>query len=161
MKKIATLIIALVITLSTSLSTTYAASYFSNNKELDGLFKKLEKEFLQYEKDEVIPLKSLGAIITDEKQERIKRTTKKMSEKQVKEAAEKKLNEIRVMIEIKEEELGGLSKEEYKIISDHLTRQLQLAKGSSYVWDFEGKNVYVRLKLAIHLFLTMHGMQYL
>ncbi|HCL01263.1 MAG TPA: hypothetical protein DHW61_02430 [Lachnoclostridium phytofermentans] len=158
MKKVATLIIAFIMMLSTSLSTTYAASYFSNNKALDDLFKKLEKEFLKYEKDEVIPLRSMGAIITDKNQERIKRTSRKMSDKQVKEAAQKKLNEIRVVIELKEEELGGLSKQEYKIISDHLTGYLQLAKGSSYTWDFEGKNVSLYLDVYEDSFYNFKGL---
>ena len=147
MKKLAIVIIALVMTLSTSLSTTNAASYFSNNKALDSIFKKMEKEFLQYERDEKIPLRSL-TIITDDRQKRTERITKKISDQQVKAAAQKKLNEIRVAIELKEEELGGFSTQEYKIISDHLTEQLQFAKDSSYGWDFDGK--YVSLYLNVY-----------
>ncbi len=144
MKRLATFIVILVVTFLTSTLASFSASstsYFSNNKALDSTFQKLEKEFLKYERDEVIPLRSYGAVITDKSQQTIKRTTKKITDAQVKEAAQKKLNEIRVAIEIKEEELGGLSQQEYKIIADHFTQQLVHLADSDYGWDFDGKYV--------------------
>lgn len=145
MKKLSTFIIVLIVTfLTTGYSTSFAASsesYFSNDKALDGIFAKLEKEFLKYKKDEVIPLKDLGAIITDGSKPTIKRTSKKISDNQMKAAAQAALNNIRVAVEVKEEELGGLSSQEYKIIADHLEQQIFFARNSDYGWDYDGKIV--------------------
>ncbi|WP_027629772.1 transglutaminase domain-containing protein [Ruminiclostridium cellobioparum] len=144
MKKLSAIVIVLIVTLLTGFSTSLSASaesYFSNNKALDGIYAKLEKEFLKYKKDEVIPLKNLGAIITEENQTRWERTSKKISDSQVKAAAQVALNNIKVAVELKEEELGGLSSQEYKVISDYLDQQIFFAKGSEYGWDFEGEKV--------------------
>lgn len=142
MKKLLSFIIVLLASLLILISVSFSAtSYFSNNKALDSTFQKLEKEFLKYERDEVIPLRSMGPVITDKNQPRIQRTSKKITDAQVKEAAQKRLNEIRVEIELKEEELGGLSQQEYKIISDHFEQQLVHLAGSGYGWDFDGKYV--------------------
>ncbi len=142
MKKLLSFIIFLLASLLILISVSFSAtSYFSNNKALDSTFQKLEKEFLKYERDEVIPLRSMGPVITDKNQPRIQRTSKKITDAQVKEAAQKRLNEIRVEIELKEEELGGLSQQEYKIISDHFEQQLVHLAGSGYGWDFDGKYV--------------------
>lgn len=147
MKRLSTFIIVLMAALLVGNSASFAASYFSNDKALDSIFAKLEKEFLQYKKDEVIPLENLGAIITDENQERWERTSKKISDSQIKAAAERKLNDIRAAVEIKEEELGGLSQQDYKIISDHLNDELFFARGSSYGWDYDGKVVSLDLSV--------------
>lgn len=144
MKKLSTLMIVIIVTLLTSYSTSFAApsqSYFTNDKALDGIFSKLEKEFLKYKKDEVIPLKDLGEIIPDGSKPTIKRTSKKISDSQVKAAAKAALNDLRVAVEVKEEELGGLSDQEYNIISEYLEQQLFFSRNSDYGWDFEGKNV--------------------
>lgn len=145
MKKLTTFIIVLIVTLlTTGYSTSFAASsesYFSNDKALDGIFAKLEKEFLKYKKDEVIPLRDLGAIIPDGSKPTIKRTSKKISDSQMKAAAQAALNHIRVAVEVKEEELGGLSSQEYKIIADHLDQQIFFARNSDYGWDYDGKIV--------------------
>ncbi len=147
MKRLSAFIIVLMVTLLVGNSASFAASYFSNNKALDSIFAKLEKEFLQYEKDEVIPLENLGAIIPDGSKPTIKRTSKKISDSQIKAAAERKLNDIRVAVEIKEEELGGLSQQDYKIISDHLSDELFFARNSSYGWDYDGKVVSLYLNI--------------
>ena len=150
MKKLSAIVIVLIVTLLTGFSTSLSASaesYFSNNKALDGIYAKLEKEFLKYKKDEVIPLKNLGAIITEENQTRWERTSKKISDSQVKAAAQVALNNIKVAVELKEEELGGLSPQEYKVISDYLDQQLFFAKGSEYGWDFEGEKVQLYTEL--------------
>ncbi|OPX42897.1 transglutaminase-like superfamily protein [Ruminiclostridium hungatei] len=148
MKKISTVLLVLLAALltvySSSFTTASAASspYFSNNKALDAVFAKLEKEFLQYKKDEVIPLKSLGAIITDGSKPTIKRTSKKMTDAQLKAAAQRALNELRVAVEVKEEYLGGLSPQEYKVIEDRLNQKIYLSKNTGvYGWDYEGKTV--------------------
>jgi hypothetical protein len=147
MKKLSTFIIILMVTLLSGYSTSFAASYFSNDKALDGIFAKLEKEFLQYEKDEVIPLRNLGAILTGGQKPTIKRTSKKISDSQVKAAVQKALNDIRVAIEIEEERLGGFTPQDYKIITDHLTQSMFFAKSSTFGWDFDGK--FVKLKFDI------------
>lgn len=148
MKKLSALIIVAIMVLLIGYSTVSAESYFSNDKALDSIFAKLEKEFLQYKKDEVIPLESMGAIITDESQPRIKRTSKKISDSQVKAAVQKALNDIRVAVEIKEEELGGLTQQDYKIITDHITQQIFFAKNSEFGWDFDGKFVQLYFDLS-------------
>ena len=144
MKKLSAVLIVLIMTLLTGFSASFAAasaSYFSNDKALDSIFAKLEKEFLQYKKDEVIPLKDFGEIIGDGSKPTIKRTSKKITDAQVKAAAQRALNDIRVAIEVKEEYLGGLSAQEYKVIEDHLNQEIYLSKGSEYGWDFDGKIV--------------------
>jgi len=152
MKKLITIIIAVIITLLTNYSASFAASsdsYFSNDKELDSIFAELEKEFLQYHRDEVIPLEELIPIGTDEDLKNIKpRPTKKMTDAQVKAAAEKKLNDIRVAIEVKEEELGGFSQQEYRIISEYLAYKTFFTRNSDYGWDYDGKAVSLYLSLA-------------
>jgi hypothetical protein len=141
MKKLSTFIIVVIVTLLTSYSAFSNVSYFSNDKALNSIFTKLEKEFLQYKRDEVIPLKNLGAIITDPNQPRIPRTSKKISDSQVNAATQKALNDIRVAIEIKEEALGGLTPQDYKTIIDHFNEALFFAKNSQFGWDYDGKYV--------------------
>lgn len=152
MRKLSAFIIVVIVTLLAGYSAAFAASsepYFSNNKALDGIFAKLEKEFLQYEKDEVIPVKEMVLIGTEEDKKNIKpRPTKKITDAQVKAAAEKKLNDIKVAIEIKEEELGGLSQQEYKIISDHIEDEMFFARKSDYGWDYDAKTVSLYLSLS-------------
>ncbi|MDF2986240.1 MAG: hypothetical protein K0R50_1750 [Eubacterium sp.] len=148
MKKLITFILGVIVTLFMGYSATYAESYFSNNKALDSIFTKLEKEFLQYKVDEVIPLRDMGEIITDENQPRLKRTSKKISASQVKAAAQKELNDIRTGIEIMEEELGGLTQEDYKSIEDHIIHEMFFAKNSDFGWDFDGKTVQLYFSLS-------------
>ena len=154
MKKLSIFIIVMIVTLLTGYSESFAASYFSNDKALDGMFAKLEKEFLQYKKDEVIPLKNLGAILHEGQKPTIKRTSKKISDAQVKAAVQKALNDIRVIIEIEEERLGGFSPQEYKIVNDRITKSISFAKNSSFGWDFDGK--FVSLKLDIGELMHMN-----
>lgn len=119
-----------------------AAAYFSQNAALNSIFQQMEKQFLAFPNDEVVPLESYELVEdNDPLRNSIKRTVKKISDQQQKTAAERKLNEIRARIEIKEEELGGLSQQEYKEITDHLAQQMLLAKGSSFGWNTEGTTV--------------------
>lgn len=159
MKKLSTFIIVVIVALLTCYSASFAASYFSNDKALNGIFAKLEKEFLQYKKDEVIPLENMGEIITDGSKPTIKRTSKKISDSQVKAAAQKALNDIRVAVEIKEEELGGLSQQDYKIIIDHITQQIFFAKNSEFGWDYDGKFVQLYFGLSeVHEWANFEGL---
>ncbi len=140
MKKFLTMVFAVFVTLCISYSSVSAASYFSNNKALDSMFAKLEKIFAKYEKDEVIRPEYME-IITDSSQKSDPWPTKKITSAQMKAAAAKELNTMKVEIEIIEERLGGLSAQEYKIIEDHINELLFFAKDSSYGWDFDGKIV--------------------
>lgn len=140
MKKFLTMVFAVLVTLCISYSSVSAASYFSNNKALDSLFAKLEKTFAQYEKDEVIRPEYME-LIDDPSEKGDPWPSKKITASQMKAAATKELNNIKVAIEIIEERLGGLSAQEYKVIEQHITDQLFFAKGSSYGWDFDGKIV--------------------
>ncbi len=149
MKKSSVFIMVVLAIMLASYSASFAESYFSNNPALNSIFATLEKTFLQYKRDEVIPLRSLGAIITDPNEPRITRTSKKITDAQVKAAAEKALNDIRVAVEIKEEELGGLTPADYKIIADHFTDQIFWAKNSDYGWDFDGKYVQLYFDLGV------------
>ncbi|WP_058304423.1 transglutaminase domain-containing protein [Gorillibacterium timonense] len=145
MKKRSAFLMAVLLTVMAVLprsTASAAAPYFSNNAALNSIFQQLEKQFLQYPKDEVVPLEYYELIgDEDDKKDKVTRTVKKISDQQKKEAAERKLNELRANIEIKEEELGGLSAQEYKIIADHLAQQMLLGKLSSYGWDIAGKKV--------------------
>ncbi|MFT4143725.1 MAG: transglutaminase domain-containing protein [Mobilitalea sp.] len=140
MKKLLTIVFTVFSLLCFSYSSVSAASYFSNNKALDSLFSKLEKTFAQYEKDEVIRPESME-LIDDPSEKGDPWKTKKITAAQMKTAASKELNNIRVAIEIIEERLGGLSAQEYKLIEQHITDQLFFAKESTYGWDFDGKIV--------------------
>lgn len=135
-------ILILILAFFVNSTTCNAASYYSNNKELDSIFKKMEKEFLSYKKDEVIPKEYYSLIVTEEDRKNNKPSpTKKISVSQMKAAAQKQLNEIRVHIEIKEEELGGLTKQDYKMIEDKLEKVLLLSENSTYGWNTKGNIV--------------------
>lgn len=71
--------------------------------------------------------------------------TPKISKKQINAAVKKKLNEIKVYIEIAEEKYGGLSKEEYKMIADQLIYQMYGTTPLIY-WK-DKKTVEVRYKI--------------
>ncbi|WP_052339778.1 transglutaminase domain-containing protein [Gorillibacterium massiliense] len=151
MKKLSALLIVFVmLTTLVSSPISLAASYFSNNSALNSMFQQLEKVFLQYKKDELVPLKDYGIIIGSEedKKDMIPRTKKPISAQQMKAAAQKKLNDIKVAVEIKEEELGGLTQQDYKTISDHFNKELMIAaKYSNFGWDTEGKEVHLYLDI--------------
>lgn len=143
----------------TKSTASAATSYFSQNPALNSIFQQMEKQFLQYPKDEVIPLEYYELIGDEEdKKDTVTRTVKKITDQQKTAAAERKLNEIRANIEIKEEELGGFSAQEYKIIADHFAQLMQIAKGSSYGWDTEGKTVSFYLDVDEDRFYTFTGL---
>jgi hypothetical protein len=129
------------VTLLTCHTESFAASDFSNNPALNSIFATLEKTFLEYKRDEVLPLRSLGEIITQPNQPRTPRTSKKMTDAQIKGATQKALNDIRVAVEIKEEALGGLTPEDYQIIIKHFNEVLFFGKSSKFSWDCERKAV--------------------
>jgi hypothetical protein len=142
MKKISAFMIVAITLLLICYSPVSAESYFSNNKALDSTFSKMEKTFLKYEIDETIPLKEMQIIGTKEEEKDIKpRPKKKITGAQVRAAAEKRLNTIKVAVEIKEEELGGLTQQDYKTISEQFDWKLFFAKRSSFGWDYDAKIV--------------------
>ncbi|HWT75950.1 MAG TPA: transglutaminase domain-containing protein [Mobilitalea sp.] len=158
MKKIVFIVIVFAAIFTASISTAYAESYFTNNVALDSTFNEMKKEFLEFDKDEVIPLESYGLVLDGESNKKVKLQTKKISEKQIKAAAERKLNEIRVIVEIKEEELGGLTKQDYQMISEHFEQQMLLAKNSEYGWDTSGKTVSLYLDVYEDNFYDLEGL---
>ncbi len=145
MKKLTTFILVVIVTVLTGFFTSFTAaspSYFSNNKALDGIFAKLEKEFQKCKKDEAIHPRVLELIVTEEDKKKVKPLpTKKMSDAQVKAAAQKALNEMRVTIELEEEMLGGLTSQDYKAISDYFEQEMYDAREFEYGWDYDGKIV--------------------
>lgn len=142
MKKISAFMIVAITLLLICYSPVSAESYFSNNKALDSTFSKMEKTFLKYEIDETIPLKEMEIIGTKEEEKNIKpRPKKKITDAQIRAAAEKRLNTIKVAVEIKEEELGGLTQQDYKTISEQFDWKLFFAKRSSFGWDYDAKIV--------------------
>lgn len=144
MNKFKFFMIALVLTYFTSVTTVtvLAESYFTNSKELNAIFKKMEQEFSTYEKDEVIPQEYYELIETEEDRKNVKPSPKKkITEQQMKEARDRVLNDFRVDIEIKEEELGGLTKADYNLLVQKFEQMLLLSKNSSYGWDTKGKKV--------------------
>ncbi|MEO3946015.1 transglutaminase domain-containing protein [Gorillibacterium sp. CAU 1737] len=160
MKRLSALTLAVLMTVMAVLPsriTAAATSYFSHNPALGSLFQQLEKQFLKFPNDEVVPLASYG-IIGDASKNTIPRTVKKISEQQRKDAATRKLNEIRTEIEIKEERLGGFSAQEYKQIADHLTQQMQLAAGSEFGWNKEGTKVIFHLDVDLDGFYRFPGL---
>lgn len=136
-----------------------ASSYFSHNPALNGIFNQMEKQFLQYPNDEVVPLKSYIPIGNEEdKKDTVKRTVKKITAAQRKAAVERKLNEIRAMIEIKEEELGGLTAQDYQTLIAHISQQLLLGKGSEFGWNTEGTKVSFYLNVNDDGFYSFPGL---
>lgn len=141
MKKLL-LILIISLLLLNSLSV-FAASDFTNNKELDATFALLEKTFLK--SDQLyIPLNGEFDVITGIV---IDKTLPKMTDAVLKAAVNERLNEIRASIEIKEERLGGFSKEEYKMISEQLLHK-SIIKGGRFYWEEGNKTVWLTFGLA-------------
>lgn len=148
MKKLTRFIMIFMVIFMTSSSVASAATYFTNNKNLDGIFKKMKEEFLKYPKDELLPITGDGwVIIGDPKVTPKPRKSKKISDKLLPAAAEKKLNDIKAIMEIKEEELGGFTQKDCKLITEHFTSKLLLAKDSDYGWGYDEK---------VHLYLGVN-----
>lgn len=145
MKKIAPFILVLVLTLLVNHNVSYAASYFSNDKALDGIFKKMEKEFLTYEKDELLPRTYYELLPEAEREKLTSMPSKKITEKVKAAACEKELNKIRASIEMESVRIGGFTSSDYQKIENQLSVVLSLAKNSNYCWDVEGKYVYLYL----------------
>ena len=149
MKRLTVLLLVLALMLNSSL--IYAASYFTNNKELDKTFQQLEKSFMQSEKLESVPSKVIAGKIYSEKMP-------KMSDKLIKAAVQQKLNDIRVAIEIQEERLGGLSAEEYKMISAKLLDNLIIAGKGSFHWEDDKKSIYLYFGLSDDDYFEFDGL---
>lgn len=143
MKKIAPFILVLVLILLVNHNVSYAASYFTNDKALDGVLKKLEKQFLTFEKDELLS-RTYYELLPEEEREKLgSRPSKKISEKQKLAACETVMNRIKAALEIESVKIGGFTSKDYQKIENQLTTVLYLSAGSNYCWDIEGKYVYL------------------
>ena len=81
--------------------SVFADTGASKSKDLDNIFVQLEKYFLAAERED-----------------------KKITDKQVQAAAQRKLNEVKAAVEMTEEKLGALTQDEYKQIALQLTEQM-------------------------------------
>jgi len=151
MKKLLALLVVLVFLLNSS--SIFAASYFTNNKELDATFAQLEKTFLKSEQV-YIPLNCEFDPITGPV---VKEKLPKMTSAVLKAAVDERLNDIRAAIEIQEEELGGLSKDEYKMISEQLIHK-SIIKGGEFYWEEGNKTVWLTFGLADDDFEEFEGL---
>ncbi len=136
MKKVSTILIILIL-ISNGLLFSAASdtSCFTNNKALDGTFAQLEKAFMASEQMDW-PIVVEAAVFQGKKTIKVP----KMTDALIKVAVTEVLNEIKVNIEIKEEELGGLTKEDYAKISAQLMKGIIVSKGYLY-WDAEMKYI--------------------
>ncbi|MEO3946014.1 transglutaminase domain-containing protein [Gorillibacterium sp. CAU 1737] len=161
MKRLTALILAVLMTVMAVLPSSNAAaatSYFSHNPALNSIFQQMEKQFLKFPNDEVVPLEFYELAGDESERNTVKRTVKKISEQQRKDAVARHLNEIRAEIEIKEEELGGLSAQDYKRIADHLTQQMLLTQGSDFGWNVAGTRVSLHLNVNYDAFYNFPGL---
>jgi hypothetical protein len=140
MKKLLVVLIVLVSLLNCS--TTYAAAYFTNNSALDATFVQLEKTFLK-SKQVYMPLEGEFDVITGPV---VNKVLPRMTTAVMKAAVNKRLNDIRVSIEIMEERLGGFSKEEYKKISEELLQE-SIVKSGEFYWESGNKTVWLTFGL--------------
>lgn len=135
MKKICAIFLLLVLLFNSS--SVFAASYFTNNNALDAAFKQMEKAFMASEQENYTLEITPGGPY-DFKANMLP----KMTDAAIKAAVEKALNNTRVQIELKEEELGGLTKEDYQKISTQLIEGLKINKGS-FQYEDDLKSVYL------------------
>ena len=122
MKKICAVLLILVLLFNGS--PVFAASCFTNNAALDAAFAQLEKAFMASEQQNYTLEITRGGK-TDFKAKMLPKMTNAM----IKAAVTEVLNDIRFQIELKEEELGGLTKEDYKNISTQLINGIKINKG--------------------------------
>ncbi len=151
MKKL--LVLLITFTLLFTSTSVFAASDFINNKELDATFAELEKAFLKSEQV-YMPLNCLFDPITGPVFDEV---LPQMTDAVLKAAVEERLNEIRVALEIEEERLGGLSKEEYKMISDQLLQKCKTNSGEFY-WEEGNKTVWLTFGLSDDEFVEFEGL---
>jgi hypothetical protein len=151
MKKSVALLIVLVILLYSP--SIFAASYFTNNKDLDATFTQLEKAFLKSEQV-YFPLEGEFDVITGPI---VNKALPKMTNEVLKAAVNKRLNDIRVAIEIREERLGGLSKEEYKMISEELLHE-SITIGGEFYWEAGNKTIWLTFGTADDEFEEFDGL---
>ncbi len=110
-------------------------SPFKNNKALDATFAQVEKAFMASEQQNYTLEITRGGK-TDFKAKMLP----KMTPAVLKAAVTKELNIMKVAIELKEEQLGGLTNEDYKKISTQLLEALKTNKGYFY-WEKDMKSV--------------------
>ncbi len=138
MRKISAVILVLVFLFNSSLVfAASAASCFTNNSALDTAFAQLEKVFMAGEQRNYTLEITRGGK-TDFKAKMLP----KMSDAAIKAAVTEVLNEIKYKIELKEEELGGLTKEDYKKISTQLIEGTKTNK-VFFQYEKDQKSVYL------------------
>lgn len=137
MKKTSTVLFILVLLFSSSLVFAESAtSCFTNNGALDTAFAQLEKAFMASEQQNYTLEITRGGK-TDFKAKMLP----KMTDAAIKAAVTEVLNEIKYKIELEEEELGGLTQEDYKKISTQLIEGIKTNKGY-FQYEKDLKSVY-------------------
>ncbi len=119
MKKVSVVLLLLVLLFNSSFA--FGASCFTNNSALDEAFKQLEKAFMASEQQNYTLEITRGG-----ETDFVAKMLPKMTDTAIKAAVTRKLNDIRFQIELKEEELGGLTKEDYKKISTQLIEGIEI-----------------------------------
>ncbi len=136
MKKISAFLLIFVLLFNTSSVLAVSdTSYFTNNKALDTTFEKLKKAFMASEQKDW-PIEVDADVFKGKKSIKVPKMTDALIEK----AVTKVLNDIKVYIEIEEERLGGLTKEDYEKISAQLIHGTIVSKGYLY-WDKDMKYI--------------------
>lgn len=135
MRKICAILLLLVLVFSSN--SVFAASCFSNDKSLDAAFKQMEKAFMASEQQNyTVELTPGGS------SDFVAKMLPEMTDAAMKAAVEKTLNNTRVQIELREEELGGLTKEDYQKISTQLIDGIKINKGF-FKYEEDLKSVYL------------------
>ena len=136
MKKISIVLVILILLSSGVLAFAASdTSCFTNNKALDATFVQLEKAFMASEQM-AWPIEVSAELLKRPSSIKLP----KMTETLIKKAVTEVLNDIKVNIEIVEEELGGLTKEDYDKISAQLVHGIKVNKGCLY-WDVDLKYI--------------------
>lgn len=151
MKKL--LVFLIVLALSLNCTPIFAASDFINNPALDATFAQLEETFLKSEQVDYMSLNGVFDPIYGIKEEKLP----KMTDAVIKAAVNERLNEIKVAIEMKEERLGGFSKEEYKMISEQLIHK-SVTNSGQFFWEEDNKTVWLTFGLADDEFEEFEGL---
>ncbi len=117
-------------------------SYFKNNKALDATFAQVEKVFLASEQQNYTLEITRGGK-TDFKAKMLP----KMPAELIKAAVNKEINTMKLEIELKEEELGGLTGDDYKKISNQILGALITDKGY-FTYEKDLKSVVLSFGIA-------------
>ncbi len=128
MKKISAFLLIFVLLLNTSsVLAESSTKYFTNNKALDATFAQVEKAFMASEQQNYTLEITRGGK-TDFKAKMLP----KMPADKIKAAVTKEIDTMKLAIELKEEELGGLTSEDYKKISTQILDALKTTKSYFY-----------------------------